>query len=67
MAQLSDIIDVDPSSDGRIYDQRVPVYHGEGCLGYGSETWREVRSVFDMDLQENVYKQKFMVSLKKRE
>ena len=58
MAQLSDIIDADPLSYGRSYDHRVPVDHGERCLGYDSKTWREFRSVFHLDLQEQVYKER---------
>ena len=42
------------------YDKRVPIDHGEWCLGYGCETWREVCSVFHVDLQDQVYKARFM-------
>ena len=62
---LSDIIDIDPSSYGRSYDQRVTVDHEECCLGYDFETSREVHSVFHMDLQEQVYKSRFMDCLRK--
>ena len=47
------------------YDQRILVDHGEWCLGYGSETWMEVRSVFHVDLQDQVYKARFVVYLRK--
>ena len=34
------------------YDQRIPIDKEEWCLGCDVETWREVRSVFHMDLQD---------------
>ena len=65
VTHLGDIIDANPSIYGRRYDKRVTVDHGEWCLGYDSETWREFRSVFHMDLQEQVYKARFVVCLRK--
>ena len=61
VTQLGNIIDANLSS----YDQRVIVDHGEWCLWYGFETWREFHSIFHMDLQEQVYKERFMVFLRK--
>ena len=60
VTQLGDIIDANPSSYGRSYDQRVTIDHGEWCLRYGFETWRDVRSIFHMNLPEQVYKARFM-------
>ena len=38
VTQLGDIIDANPSSYGRSYDQRVTIDHGDWYLGYDSET-----------------------------
>ena len=61
VTQLGDIIDANLSS----YERRVTVDHGEWCLRYGFNTWREVCSIFHMDLPEQVYKSRFMVYLRK--
>ena len=62
VTQLGDIIDVDPSSYEEVakekwkkIDEKVPVDHGEWCLGCGSKTWREVCSVFHVDLQDQAW------------
>ena len=39
----------------RSYDQRVTIDNEKWCIRYGFKTWREVRSIFHMDLQEQVY------------
>ena len=65
VTQSGDIIDANHSSYGRSYDQRVTVDHEQWCLRYGSETWREVRSILHMDLPEPLYKARFMICLKK--
>ena len=41
----------------RIYDQRITIYHGEWCIRYDS--------ILHMDLQEQVYKARFVICLKK--
>ena len=64
VTQLGDIIDANLSGYERSYDQRVTIDHGEWCLEYDFETWREVRIVFHMDLQEKVYKERFVVCLR---
>ena len=62
VTQLGDIIDANPSSYGRSYDQRVTNDHGEWFLGYDFKTQREVCSVFHIDIQ---YKARFVVCLRK--
>ena len=65
VTQLGDIIDANLSGYERSYDQRVTVDHGEWCLRYGFNIWREVCSIFHMDLPEQVYKARFVVYLRK--
>ena len=65
VTQLGDIIDANLSGYERSYDQRVTIDHGEWCLRYGFKTWREVHSIFHMDLPEQVYKARFVVCLRK--
>ena len=51
---LSNIIDAKPSSYAEVAKKKgkeIPIQE-EWCLGCGIETWREVRSVFHMDLQD---------------
>ena len=47
------------------YDQRIIVDHGEWCIRYDFEKQRKVCSMLHMDLQEKVYKARFMICLRK--